>query len=111
VGCSPRRRLVEAVRGVFDGEVVLAPTVARRLVAEFTDRRQAAFFDPRVDRLSPREREVLVLAGRGMSNAEIAGQLWLSEATVKTHLARALTKLELRDRVAAVVFCHRTGMV
>ncbi len=54
---------------------------------------------------------MLVLAGRGMSNAEIAGQLWLSEATVKTHLTRALTKLELRDRVAAVVFCHRTGMV
>lgn len=108
---SPRSRLVDAVRAVVEGELVLAPSVARRLVQEFTEQRVPRRPDPRVERLSAREREVLLLAGSGLSNAEIASRLWLAEATVKTHLARALAKLDLRDRVAAVVYCHRTGLL
>jgi DNA-binding NarL/FixJ family response regulator len=108
---APRQRLVDAIRGIAGGEVVLAPAVARRLVADFTERRRPRRTDARLDRLSPREREVLELAGRGLSNGEIAAKLWLGEPTVKTHLARALAKLGLRDRVAAVVFCHETGLV
>ncbi len=108
---APRQRLVKAIRGIVEGEVVLAPTIARRLVADFTERRRPRRTDARLDRLSSREREVLELAGRGLSNGEIAAKLWLGEPTVKTHLARALAKLELRVRVAAFVFCHETGLV
>lgn len=108
---APRQRLVEAIRGVVEGEVVLAPTIARRLVADFTEHRRPRRTDARLGRLSPREREVLEMAGRGLSNSEIASTLWLGEPTVKTHLARALAKLELRDRVAAVVFCHEAGLL
>jgi DNA-binding NarL/FixJ family response regulator len=104
--------LVSAVRLVRDGDAMLAPAITRRLVERFA-RRDADV--PLVHRdltvLTPRELEVLGLLAHGLSNAELAGRLHLSEATVKTHVARILAKLGLRDRVQAVVIAYRTGLV
>ncbi|ETK33512.1 response regulator [Microbispora sp. ATCC PTA-5024] len=99
--------LAEAVRIVARGEALLAPTVTRRLIAEFTRRRAA----PPPPSLTPRESEVLRLIARGLSNAEIAETLVVSEHTVKTHVARLLAKLGLRDRTQAVVHAYETGLV
>jgi DNA-binding NarL/FixJ family response regulator len=104
--------LVAAVRVVASGESVAAPTVTRRLVEHFVGTSAADPYGP--DRLAPltaREREVLTLIARGLSNAEIAGSLFLSEGTVKTHIGRILSKLELRDRVQAVIVGYQTGLV
>jgi DNA-binding NarL/FixJ family response regulator len=104
--------LVAAVRLVDTGDALLAPSITRRLVERFAGRASAA---PAVHRdlaaLTPREREVLTLMGRGRSNAEMAGDLTLSEATVKTHVARIFAKLSLRDRAQAVVLAYETGLV
>jgi DNA-binding NarL/FixJ family response regulator len=105
--------LVGAVRLVRTGDALLAPSITRRLVERFAP---AAGGPPRpaardLSALTPRELEVLGLIARGMSNAEIAAALTLSEATVKTHVARILTKLDLRDRVQAVVRAYETGLV
>ncbi|GAA3942130.1 response regulator [Actinoplanes auranticolor] len=104
--------LVGAVRLVRDGDAMLAPAITRRLVERFAQRDADV---PIVHRdlavLTPRELEVLGLLAHGLSNAELAGQLHLSEATVKTHVARILAKLGLRDRVQAVVIAYRTGLV
>ncbi len=93
------------------GDALLAPSITRRLVERFA---QPAAGRPAVHRdlseLTPRELEVLRLLARGLSNAELAAQLTLSEATVKTHVARILAKLELRDRVQAVVLAYETGL-
>ncbi|GAA0393134.1 response regulator transcription factor [Microbispora corallina] len=99
--------LAEAVRIVARGEALLAPTVTRRLIAEFTRRRAA----PPLPSLTPRESEVLRLIARGLSNAEIAETLVVSEHTVKTHVARLLAKLGLRDRTQAVIHAYETGLV
>ncbi len=107
---APRATLIEAVRCVHAGEVVLAPDVTRRLVEAYVAR-GAVRPDPALARLSPREAETLALVAQGRSNAEIAGQLFLSEATVKTHVARVLAKLSLRDRVQAVVYAYEHGIV
>jgi DNA-binding NarL/FixJ family response regulator len=104
--------LVGAVRSAARGEALLAPQITRRLVEEFVSRP-----DPGGDAqrplapLTPREREVLTEIGRGRSNTEIARVLFLSEATVKTHVTRTLTKLRLRDRAQAVVLAYETGLV
>jgi DNA-binding NarL/FixJ family response regulator len=109
--------LIAAVQLVRTGDALLAPTITRRLVERFAprgDRTSAALpGSPGCDQssLTPREREVLGLVARGLSNAEIAATLTLSEATVKTHVARILTKLGLRDRVQAVVLAYETGLV
>lgn len=109
---APRERLVEAIRVVHAGESLLAPSVTRRLVQEFATRPPAALRpSPRLDALTPREREVLVLVARGRSNAEIAERLVVTEATVKSHLGRVLTKLEVRDRVQLVVFAYANAVV
>ena len=104
--------LVSAVRLVRDGDAMLAPAITRRLVERFARRDADA---PAVHRdltaLTRRELEVLGLLAHGLSNAELAGRLHLSEATVKTHVARILAKLGLRDRVQAVVVAYRTGLV
>jgi DNA-binding NarL/FixJ family response regulator len=104
--------LVSAVRLVRDGDAMLAPAITRRLVERFAQRDADV---PMVHRdltvLTPRELEVLGLLAHGLSNAELAGRLHLSEATVKTHVARILAKLGLRDRVQAVVIAYRTGLV
>jgi RNA polymerase sigma factor (sigma-70 family) len=104
--------LVHAVRLVQQGDALLAPTITRRLVERFTRAdpgRSALHRD--LARLTPREREVLTLLADGLSNSELAGTLQLSEATVKTHITRILTKLQLRDRVQAVVVAYQTGLV
>jgi DNA-binding NarL/FixJ family response regulator len=108
--------LVAAVQLVRTGDALLAPSITRRLVERFvpsSTRTAALPGSPGCDvsALTPREREVLGLVARGMSNAEIAAALTLSEATVKTHVARILTKLGLRDRVQAVVLAYETGLV
>jgi len=102
--------LIAAVRLVRRGDALLAPSITRRLVERFAPRAAAA---PGGDLscLTPRELEVLGLVARGMSNAELAAELTLSEATVKTHVARILAKLQLRDRVQAVVLAYETGLV
>jgi DNA-binding NarL/FixJ family response regulator len=108
----PREQLVAAVRTAVSGDSLLAPSLLRRLLDDFVDRAGAtAGPAPGVDQLTPREDEVLRLVARGLSNAEIAGRLVLGEGTVKTHVARVLAKLGVRDRVQAVVVAYESGLV
>jgi DNA-binding NarL/FixJ family response regulator len=105
-------KLVAAVRTVSAGDALLAPSITRRLVERFARRHAPPpSLDGGVDELTPREREVLKLVARGLSNAEVATQLDLSAATVKTHVARILAKLGLRDRVQAVVVAYEVGLI
>jgi DNA-binding NarL/FixJ family response regulator len=105
-------QLVAAVRLVAAGDALLAPSITRRLVERFArPGPAAATAGIQVERLTSREREVLVLLARGLSNAEIAERLFLSEATVKTHVGRVLPKLGLRDRAQAVVYAYESGLV
>jgi DNA-binding NarL/FixJ family response regulator len=108
---APPESLVEAVRAAARDEALLAPAITRRLVEQFVQRPQPGAASERLGPLTAREREVLGLVGRGLSNREIAGQLFLSEATVKTHVTRTLTKLRLRDRAQAVVLAYESGLV
>jgi len=109
---APRERLIEAIRVVHSGEALLSPSITRRLIEDF-----AARSDPIeppaavLAELTPREREVLVLAAHGLSNGEIAARLVVTEATVKSHAGAVLLKLGLRDRVQAVVFTYEHGIV
>jgi DNA-binding NarL/FixJ family response regulator len=107
-----RDDLVHAVRVVAGGDALLAPQVTRRLIAKFARRRRRDP-PPQVEpqTLTAREREILRLLGRGMSNAEIAQTLVVSEHTVKTHVSSVLTKLGLRDRVHAVIYAYETGVI
>ena len=107
----PAAQFVDAVRVVAAGEAMIAPGVTRRPIAEFARRTPNAEPPVGLDDLTPRELEVLRLLARGLSNAEIARELWLGEATVKTHLSRVLAKLRLRDRVQAVVLASECGLV
>ncbi len=102
--------LVASVRMVRSGDALLAPAITRRLVERFANR-DTAVLHRDLTALTPREAEVLRLLAKGRSNAELAGLLHLSEATVKTHVARILAKLGLRDRVQAVVVAYETGLV
>jgi DNA-binding NarL/FixJ family response regulator len=102
--------ILAAVRVVGAGDALLAPSVTRRLIAEFADRPQLAP-PPELDRLTPREREVLLEMASGLTNAEIARRLFLAEQTVKSHVSSVLFKLELRDRVQAVILAYESGLV
>lgn len=102
-------RLVEAVRLVAEGSMLLGPTVTRRLVSDFTHRGVEEL--PGVVDLTPREREVLVAIGRGLSNQEIAAELWIAEATVKSHVGELLRKTGSRDRIQLVLAAFRAGLV
>ncbi|MCQ8768994.1 response regulator [Streptomyces telluris] len=106
-----RDDLVHAVRVVVAGDSLLAPSVARRLVADFTSRGQAVTAGPELGALTARERETLLLLGRGLSNAEIAAELVVSEHTVKTHVSNVLSKLGLRDRIQAVICAYESGLI
>ncbi|MEV4283621.1 response regulator transcription factor [Actinoplanes xinjiangensis] len=105
--------LITALRVVVSGEAVTAPSATRRLIAHFVNapKDPPARPDSRLTVLTAREREVLVLIARGLSNAEIAGDLSVSEGTVKTHISRILAKLGLRDRVQAVILGYECGLV
>jgi DNA-binding NarL/FixJ family response regulator len=108
----PPEQLVAAVRTAHHGDALLAPAITRRLIEEFTQPRQATSTPPsRLEELSPREAEVFRLLARGLTNQEIAEELIVGENTVKTHVARILTKLSLRDRVQAVVLAYEAGIV
>jgi DNA-binding NarL/FixJ family response regulator len=108
---APPEQLVGAIRVVAAGEALLAPTVTRRLIEEFVRRRPTVRARADLGGLTAREREVLLLVARGLSNAEIAGALHLGETTVKTHVGRVLDKLDLRDRVQAVVLAYESALV
>jgi DNA-binding NarL/FixJ family response regulator len=108
---SPEQ-LVAAVRLVQSGDALLAPSITRRLIERFAPRQtERPTVHADLSDLTPRELEVLGLVGRGMSNAELAAYLTLSESTVKTHVARIIAKLGLRDRIQAVVLAYETGLV
>jgi DNA-binding NarL/FixJ family response regulator len=110
---TPPEQLVSAIHVIADGDALLSPSITRRVISEFVKgtgpKPQAQF--PRLQDLTARELEVLVLIARGLSNAEIAKTLFVSETTVKTHVARILMKLGLRDRVQAVVLAYEAGVV
>ena len=109
----PAEDLITAIRTVAAGDAVVAPRILRRLLDQFADRLPDLDAAPPrdLDVLTQREREVLVHVARGLSNAEIAAQLGVSETTVKTHVGNVLTKLQLRDRVQAVILAYETGLV
>ncbi len=109
---SPRGDLIAAVRAAAAGDALLAPSVTRRLIEAFARRPPEAAVPPsRLAALTARERDVLLLIAKGRSNAEIAAGLFVSEATVKTHVGNLLAKLGLRDRVQAVILAYETGLV
>jgi DNA-binding NarL/FixJ family response regulator len=108
---TPRAGLLAAVRAVAAGDVLLSPVVTRRLVERFARRPAAGSAEVAWRGLTPRERDIAVLVARGLSNSEIAAQLVVSEATVKSHVAHVLTKSGLRDRVQVVVRAYETGLV
>jgi len=105
-------QLADAVRVVAAGETLVAPAITRRLIEEFVSRRPpGSGTPPEVSELTERELEVFRLVARGLSNSEIAAMLFVSEATVKTHITHVLAKLGLRDRVQAVVLAYESGLV
>ncbi|MET8759537.1 response regulator transcription factor [Lentzea sp. NPDC004782] len=103
--------MLVAIRAVLRGDAAMAPAVVRRLVERHLSTPAAPPPDPRLDRLTGREREVFALLARGATNAEIADRLFLGETTVKTHVSRVLSKMDLRDRVHAVVRAYESGFV
>ena len=108
----PPEELLEAIRVIAAGEALLAPNVTRRLIAHFADMTQSpAKRQADLELLTEREREVLLLVARGLSNQEIAGTLYVSLTTVKTHVSRILTKLEARDRAQLVMIAYESGLV
>jgi DNA-binding NarL/FixJ family response regulator len=110
---APPEEIAAAVQIVARGEALLAPAITRAVIEEFARQQPAAASTPppAVAELTPREHEVLQLLARGLSNPEISEQLFISEATAKTHVARILQKLDLRDRVQAVIYAYETGLV
>jgi RNA polymerase sigma factor (sigma-70 family) len=104
--------LISAIHTVAAGESLLSPSVTKRVIAEMAHApRRDARTNARLDLLTPREREVLVLIGKGLSNGEIASELVVEESTVKSHVKRILQKLQLRDRVQAVIVAYESGLV
>jgi DNA-binding NarL/FixJ family response regulator len=108
---TPAVQLTAAIRMIAAGDALLAPTITRRLIEEFTARMRSLPPPPGLDELTARELDVFRLVARGMSNAEIATELVIGETTVKTHVTRLLMKLGLRDRVQAVVLAYEAGII
>ena len=108
---APAEQLVEAIRVVAAGDSLLAPSVTRRVIEEFVRQHRGGDPPPELETLTAREREVLELLAHGRTNAEIAGELVVSHGTTKTHVARVLQKLDLRDRVQAVIFAYENGVI
>ncbi len=107
----PAAQLAAGIRMVAGGEALLAPSITRRLIEEFATARPLVEPPAGLDDLTPRELEVFRLLAKGLSNSEIAAELVIGETTVKTHVARLLTKLGLRDRIQAVVLAYESGLV
>ena len=108
---APPEDLIRAIRVVAEGDSLLSPSVTRRLIDEFAKRPQRSSAKPKqLDSLTEREREVLIEVAKGLTNSEIASRLHVSEATVKTHVAHVLDKLDLRDRVQAVILAYELGL-
>ena len=103
--------LIAAIHTVADGDSLLSPSVTRRVIDRMAGQPPAALSGARLEALTPREREVLELVGRGLSNQEIAEAFFIEESTVKTHVKRILMKLGLRDRVQAVILAYETGVI
>ena len=108
---SPPERIIEAVQAVARGDALIAPEVTRRLLGQFVANAPSRAGDPRLSELTPREHDVLLEIAAGHSNAEIASRLHLEESTVKGHVGRLLSKLDLTSRVQAVVFAYEAGLV
>jgi DNA-binding NarL/FixJ family response regulator len=108
---TPAAEMLIAIRGVLRGDTMVTPSVTRRLIDRYVTGAVAPLTDTRLAVLTEREREVLALVARGLNNTEIAQKLLLGETTVKTHVARILTKLHLRDRIEAVVMAYESGLV
>ena len=109
---APPEDLIRAIRVVAEGDALLAPSITRKLIEEFAKRPEPALRKPKqLDSLTEREREVLAEVARGLTNSEIAARLHVSETTVKTHVAHMLDKLQLRDRVQAVILAYEVGLV
>jgi DNA-binding NarL/FixJ family response regulator len=106
---DPPEQLLAAIRVVAGGEALLSPAITKRVITQFTRTPRPAP-PPAVEELTEREMDVLRLIARGLSNAEIGGELYISDTTVKTHITHILQKLDLRDRVQAVVLAHETGL-
>jgi len=102
--------LIRAVRTVAGGDALLSPSVTRRLIAEFADRAKEPPASARLDALTDREREIVAVVAQGLSNDDIAAKLYLSPATVKTHVNRAMSKLAVRDRAQLVVLAYEAGL-
>ncbi len=111
VKTAPPQSIIDGVRTVASGDALLAPSVTRSIIERFLTARPMQSEPPELGRLTERERDVLRELARGRSNAEIAQELYIGEGTVKTHVARILTKLDLRDRVQAVVYAYDHGLV
>lgn len=107
----PPERLVAGIRAVAAGESLLAPAITKRLIESYVQRKATPPADSKLEQLTSREREVLGLVARGLSNSEIAAAVVVSETTIKTHVAHILAKLDLRDRVQAVVYAYECGLV
>jgi len=103
--------LIAAVRIIAAGDALLAPAITNAVIAEFVRRSPRAQPSPALDALTGRELEVLQLVTRGLANSEISARLFISEATIRTHIGHVLTKLGLRDRVQAVIYAYETGML
>ena len=108
---APRDQFISGIRTIAAGDTLLAPTLVRRLVEDFVRRPPPGARPKSLDELTRRELEVLILIARGLANAEIASRLFVSEATVRTHVTHILTKLNLRDRIQAVVLAYESGLV
>jgi DNA-binding NarL/FixJ family response regulator len=108
---APSSRLIAAVRAAATGDSLIEPSITKRLVERFAEPAPSTALPARLSQLTDRELEVLVLITRGLSNAEIAAEMVVAETTVKTHVARILTKLGVRDRVQAIVLAYETGFV
>jgi DNA-binding NarL/FixJ family response regulator len=108
---APPEELIHAVRVVAAGDALLAPSVTRRIIEQFARRPVEPDVRQRLESLTQREREVLVMLARGNSNAELAAELFVTEGTIKTHVSSLLAKLGLRDRVQAVVLAYESGLV
>jgi DNA-binding NarL/FixJ family response regulator len=107
----PPEQLIAAVRVVAAGDALIAPTITKRLIEQFARTAPPRSAPSQFETLTPRELEIFTLIGRGLSNGEIAATLTLSQATVKTHVKHVLAKLDLRDRIQAVVLAYETGIV